>query len=69
MACSADFFYDPFEFTGLAAYLPSNCEGRVSNTAPKGRNTTALGSALGLALLAKQALKGRYWEQNNGYTE
>jgi len=28
--------------------------------APKGRNTTAQGSALGLALLAKQALKGRH---------
>ncbi|MBM2832916.1 MAG: hypothetical protein HW406_77, partial [Candidatus Brocadiaceae bacterium] len=27
---------------------------------------TAQGSALGLALLAKQALKGRYWVQNNG---
>ena len=33
---------------------------RISNIAPKGRNTTAQGSALGLALLAKQALKGRY---------
>ena len=28
--------------------------------APKGRNTTAQGSAPGLALLAKQALKGRH---------
>ena len=28
--------------------------------APKGRNTKAQGNALGLALFAKQALKGRY---------
>ena len=28
--------------------------------APKGRNTAAKGCALGLALLTKQALKGRY---------
>ncbi|HJW86392.1 MAG TPA: hypothetical protein VJ440_07160, partial [Candidatus Brocadiaceae bacterium] len=39
---------------------------RISSTAPKGRNTIAQGNALGLALLAQQALKGRYWGQNNG---
>ncbi len=29
--CSADFFNDSLEFTGLAAYPPSNCEGRANH--------------------------------------
>lgn len=51
MVCSADFFYDPLEFTGLAAYLPSNCEGRVRAIHDKLRN--------GICIVALQKKKGR----------